>query len=115
MALLRAGQISGRVGGTGTGFSIISGSVTASVDTGNSIFLIQSGSQTFFSVSSSGAVIVTGSASDLFLVKNANNQTLLRVSQSGVIVVSTQSAAPTGVAPNGGIYFTSSSFFVGLD
>lgn len=115
MALLRAGQISGSVGGTGTGFSITSGSVTASVNVSNDIFLIQSASQTYFSVSSSGAVIVTGSASDLFLVKNANNQTLLRVSQSGVIVIATQSAAPTGIAPNGGIYFTSSSFFVGLD
>lgn len=65
--------------------------------------------------------IITGSVSaevntqnDIFLIKNAN-QTILRVSQSGVVVIATQSVELPNPAPNGGIYFTSSSFFVGLD
>jgi hypothetical protein len=62
-----------------------------------------------------GSLFVKSSTSDIFLVKNANNTTVLAVSQSGVIVLSTQSQNLTGPAPNGGIYFTSASFFVGLD
>ena len=69
----------------------------------------------------SGSAVITGSleiksdVNDIFLIKNFNNQPLLTVSQSGVIVVATQSIDPTGTAPNGAIYFTSASFFVGLD
>lgn len=65
--------------------------------------------------------IITGSRSaevnvgnDIFLIKNAN-QTVLRISQSGVMVLATQSIELTDPAPNGGMYFTSGSFFVGLD
>lgn len=71
---------------TGTPFRIATGSISASVDVGSNIFLITN-----------------------------NNQPILTVSQSGVIVLSTQSQNLTGPAPNGGIYFTSASFFVGLD
>ena len=131
MALIRGSQISGSVvsasyavtasfalnggGGGGSGFSITSGSVTASVDLTNSIFLIQSGTFTPFSVSNLGLTTISGSATDLFLIKNTNNQNILRVSQSGIVVFATQSAIQSGTAPNGGIYFTSSSFYVGLD
>ena len=131
MALVRGSQITGSVasasyaltasfalnGGTGGGssFSITSGSVTASVDLTNSIFLIQSGTFTPFSVSNLGLTTISGSATDLFLIKNTNNQNILRVSQSGIVVFATQSAIQSEPAPNGGIYFTSSSFYVGLD
>lgn len=130
MALIRGSQITGSVvsasyaltasfalngGGGGGGFSITSGSVTASVDLTNSIFLIQSGTFTPFSVSNLGSTVISGSATDLFLIKNTNNQNILRVSQSGIVIFATQSATLTETAPNGGIYFTSSSFYVGLD
>jgi len=68
----------------------------------------------------SGSAIITGSleiksdASNIFLIKNFSNQPILTVSQSGVIVLATQSVELTGFAPNGGLYFTSSSLFVGL-
>ena len=62
-----------------------------------------------------GSVSIQSSVNDIFLIKNLAGATLMKVSQSGVVVFATQSAAPTGTAPNGGIYFTSSSFFVGLD
>jgi hypothetical protein len=69
----------------------------------------------------SGSAVITGSLeiksdiNNIFLIKNFNNQPILTVSQSGVVVVATQSAELTGTAPNGGNYFTSGSFFVGLD
>ena len=130
MALIRGGQISGSVasasyaltasyalngGSGGVGFAITTGSVTASVDLTGDIFLIKSGSFTLFNVSNTGTVTVSGSASNLFLIKSANNTNLLIVSQSGVVTLATSSFTLTGTAPNGGIYFTSSSFYVGID
>lgn len=102
-------------GSGGSGFSITNGSVTASVNLTDSIFLIQSGTFTPFSVTDLGSTIISGSASNLFLIKNINNQSILSVSQSGIVVFATQSAALTVTAPNGGIYFTTNNFYVGLD
>jgi hypothetical protein len=62
-----------------------------------------------------GSLFIQSSNNDIFLIKNSNNTTVLAVSQSGVVVFATQSQVLTGPAPNGGIYFTSASFFVGLD
>jgi hypothetical protein len=73
-------------GGGGTPFRISTGSISASVDIGPTIFLITN-----------------------------NNIPVLTVSQSGVVILATQSIELIGNAPNGGIYFTSSSLFVGLD
>jgi hypothetical protein len=69
----------------------------------------------------SGSAVITGSleiisnVNNIFLIKNFSNQTILTVSQSGIIVLATQSMQLTSPAPNGAIYFTSGSFFVGLD
>lgn len=65
---------------------IIFGSITGSVQSGINAFLI------------------TSASLDLFKVQN-----------NGVIVLATQSIELSNPAPNGGMYFTSSSFFVGLD
>lgn len=65
-------------------------------------------------ISGSITAQVDNSGTDIFLIKNGT-QTVFSVSQSGVVVVATQSVELTNPAPNGGIYFTSSSFFVGLD
>lgn len=70
----------------GTPFRISTGSISASVNIGSTIFLITN-----------------------------NNIPVLTVSQSGIVILATQSIDPTGTAPNGAIYFTSSSFFLGLD
>ena len=109
--------------GDGSGLSGISfdtdrisfASVTASVEDTQDIFLISSASIELFKLSSSGAVTIQNNASDVFLIKNLNNNNILTVSQSGVITIATSSVELTGVAPNGGIYFTSASFFIGLD
>ena len=111
---------SGSVGDTVTTFNpfnnfIASGLVTASVNSSINSFLITSASKNLFSIDNTGAVTISGSAQTLFLVKNTSNNSILSVSQSGIIVVATQSVELTTTAPNGGIYFTSGSFFVGLD
>jgi hypothetical protein len=69
-----------------TPFRIATGSISASVDTENNIFLI-----------------------------TQNNIPIFSISQSGVIVIVTQSIELTGSAPNGGIYFTSGTLYVGID
>ena len=98
------------------GLSLIAtGSVSASVNLTDNVFLVRSGSFTPFSISNTGATTISGSASNLFLIKSANNTNLLIVSQSGVVTLATSSFTLTGTAPNGGIYFTSSSFYVGID
>ena len=99
----------------GSSHQITIGSVTASVDIGPNIFLITSGSSTPFTINNQGSTTISSSASDIFLIKNTIGTNILVVSQSGVIVLSTQSVELTGPAPNGGMYFTSGSFFVGID
>jgi len=100
---------------SGLTYAIVTGSITASVDVGNTIFLVKSGSYTPFSISSTGAVTISSSATTLLSVKNTNNTSVLAVSQSGVIVLATSSVELSSSAPNGGIYFTSSSLFIGVD
>jgi hypothetical protein len=100
---------------SGLTYAIVTGSITASVDVGNTIFLVKSGSYTPFSISNTGAVTISGSAATLLSVKNTNNTSILAVSQSGVIVLATSSVELSSSAPNGGIYFTSSSLFIGVD
>ena len=67
-------------------FRIVTGSVTASVDIGSTTFLIRSASTD-----------------------------MLSIANTGIVTLSTQSTELTTLAPNGGIYFTSNSFYVGLD
>ena len=67
-------------------YRIISGSTTATVSPTNNLFLIKQGTTP-----------------------------ILTITQSGVVILATQSATLTGSAPNGGMYFTSGSFFVGLE
>lgn len=69
----------------------------------------------------SGSAVITGSLqiksdrNDIFIIKNFDGNNILTVSQSGVVVLATQSVDLTGNAPVGGMYFTSSSFFIGLE
>ena len=95
------------------GFRITSASYTASVG-GGSIFLINSASANIFIIDNSQSVIISSSANNVLQLNNANNTTILNVSQSGILTLATQSVNLTGSAPNGGIYFTSTSFYVGL-
>lgn len=100
---------------TNDSFRIVTGSVVAQVNTTNNLFLIKSASTNFLTVNSTGALTLQNNSSIPFLIKNLNNQSVFYVSQSGVIVLATSSIELSNPAPNGGMYFTSSSLFVGLD
>jgi len=69
----------------------------------------------------SGSAVITGSltiksnVNDIFLIKNFAGNNIFTVSQSGVVVLATQSIELSNPAPNGGMYFTSGAFFIGLD
>jgi len=84
------------------------------------LYIRQSGSLSDAIVQPKNHQIITGSISaevntdTLFLVKSASID-LFKIQSDRVIVVATQSAELSNSAPNGGIYFTSGSFFVGLD
>jgi hypothetical protein len=94
-------------------FQITTGRVTASVNVNpNNLFLIKSGSTQYFNISSSGD---TDLYSNLFIVRNfTTQQPVLIVSQS-IVQIQTQSLNPTGATNAGSIWFTSSSFYVGLE
>ncbi len=83
--------------------------LTANID---NFFLIKNNTT---SLNVSNGVQVTSSADVPLQINNATSQSLLQVSQSGVITLATQSVALTGSTPAGSIYFTSSSFYVGLE
>jgi hypothetical protein len=114
-----SGSFTGSFSGDGSGLFNIDvakidiGSITASVSSDiNNLFLIKSGSTSYFNISASGDTTIF---SDLFIVKNfTTRQAVLTVSQS-IVQIATQSIDPTGTTPAGTIWFTSSSFYVGLE
>ena len=81
----------------------------------SSFFLVTSASIDLFKINNSGSVLINSNEDTPFLIKNHSNNNILSVSQSGVVIFSTQSIELSAPAPNGGIYFTSESFYVGLD
>ena len=95
--------------------TIVTGSIEATVNVGSNLFLIKSASTNFVTVDNTGAVTLQNNNATPFLIKTINNQSVFYVSQSGVLVMATSSAELVTPAPNGAIYFTSSSFFVGLE
>jgi hypothetical protein len=107
-------QVTGSFNTTGsilfvsTNSSIVSNPAFAT----NDFFLIRNSITTF--VINDG-VQITSSAENPIQVLDTNNNNLLQVSQSGLIIFSTSSITPSGNAPNGGILFTSTNFFVGLE
>lgn len=105
---------------------------TASVDltyigssffvTGSTVFTAAPGESNVVTVKSGSASFLTIDTGSLFNIYssifNVNNpvtqQPVLTVSES-IVQIATQSLAPTGVAPNGAIWFTSTNMYVGLD
>ena len=107
------------VGSPGEGFNTIN-------NAGPGRLIISDGSSNAATASAdliyTGSVFfITGSAttvdiySNYFYVRNKETQQpVLTVSES-VVQFATQSSNPTGTAPNGGIWFTSTNMYVGLD
>jgi hypothetical protein len=92
--------------------NISTGSVTASVHLNGDIFLIKSGSNTFFSINENSNTTIS---SDLFIIKNYTTQEPVLVVSQSIVQFVTQSSTPTGTTTAGSIWFTSSSLYVGLE
>ena len=91
---------------------ISTGSFIASVGIGPDVFLIKSGSNTFFNIENNSNTTIS---SNLFIIKNfTTQQPILTVSES-IIQFITQSLDPTGNTNVGGFWFTSSSLYIGLE
>lgn len=114
-----SGSFTGSFTGDGTGLynlntsRILTGSIIASVSMDpDNLFLIKSGSDSYLNIKSNGDTTIY---SDLFIIKNfTTHQPILTVSQS-IIQFVTQSLEPTGNIQAGSIWFTSSSFYIGLE
>lgn len=128
MALIRGEQITGSVALANLALTasyvpgmgdftnkIVSGSIEAAVLNATDLFVIKSGSSVYYQIDNTGSAILTSDADTVFLIKGFGGNPILTVSQSGIVVFATHSTELTSSAPNGGIYFTSSSFFIGLD
>jgi hypothetical protein len=97
--------------------SYFSGSVSNAISSSYALtasYALNAGISTPFRISTGSISASVNIGPNIFIITN-NNQPVLTVSQSGIIIISTQSQELTGTAPNGGIYFTSASFFIGLD
>jgi hypothetical protein len=94
---------------------IVFNNITASVNVGPNTLSVISSSIEFFTINNQGSTTITSNADDVFLIKNLQGDDILTVDQTGIITLATSSTELTSSAPNGGIYFTSSSFFIGLD
>jgi hypothetical protein len=111
-----SGSFSGSFFGDGSGLvglntdRIISGNVTASVNPIGDLFLIKSASAEFLKITSTETTV----SNDVFIIKDNSNKITFKISES-IIYVPTQSQALTGSTLAGSIYFTSSSFYVGLE
>jgi hypothetical protein len=113
-----SGSFSGSFNGDGSGLTnlpfighqISTGSVSASLNTIGDLFLIKSASAEFISITSTTTIITN----DIFIIKNNNNIPVYTISES-IVYLATQSAELTGPTIAGGMYFTSSSFYVGLE
>ena len=105
MAIIKPEQLSkGFYNITGSLFGTASFATTASYALNADVFRITTGS-----IEASVNVSNT-----IFLIKSASID-ILSVNNTGVLTLTTQSIALTGPAPVGGIYFTSSSMFIGLE
>ena len=126
MALIRSSQIqyplsgsfSGSFNGDGSGltnlsidsFQIKSGSVSASVNPIGDLFLVKSASAEFLKITSNATTMTN----DVFIIKNNIGESTFIISES-IAYFTTQSTELTGSTIAGGMYFTSSSFYVGLE
>jgi len=120
------GSFTGSFIGNGSGLTGLptskwTGSADGSISRNSDVYVTGSfgvtnqANTSLFLINAQGAATVKSTAANIFLVQNQNSVNILTVSQSGVIVVATQSVELNSPAPNGAIYFTSNSFFVGLD
>ena len=97
-------------------YQIGTGSISASVNVGPTVFTITSASSTLFSLSNSGSVTVnaTGSVPHFFLI-TSGSKNVFKINNEGTVENKVFESGYVPAAQYGGIYFTSQSVFVGLD
>ncbi len=97
-------------------FRIATGSISASVNVGPTVFTITSASSTLFSLSNSGSVTVnaTGSVPYFFLI-TSGSKNVFKINNEGTVENKVFESGYVPAAQYGGIYFTSQSIYVGLD
>ena len=97
-------------------FRIYTGSIQAKVDISSNLFLISSGSYNVLTVSNQGSTTlnITGSVPHFFLI-TSGSRNIFKVNNQGVTETKVFAANETPSAQYGGMYFTSQSFYVGLD
>jgi len=97
-------------------FRIATGSVSASVNVGPTVFTIISASSTIFSLSNSGSVTVnaTGSVPHFFLI-TSGSKNVFKINNEGTVENKVFESGYIPIPQYGGIYFTSQSVYVGLD
>jgi len=97
-------------------FRIATGSISASVNVGPTVFTITSASSTLFSLSNSGSLTVnaTGSVPHFFLI-TSGSKNVFKINNEGTVENKVFESGYVPAAQYGGIYFTSQSVYVGLD
>lgn len=97
-------------------YQIGTGSISASVNVGPTVFTITSASRTLFSLSNSGSLTVnaTGSVPHFFLI-TSGSKNVFKINNEGTVENKVFESGYVPAAQYGGIYFTSQSVFVGLD
>ena len=97
-------------------YRIYTGSIQAKVDVGANIFTLSSGSATVLNINRQGSTTlnVTGSVPYFFLIASGS-RTVFEVNDQGVTQTKVFEAGENPTAEYGGMYFTSQSFFIGLD
>jgi len=97
---------------TGSNFFITGSTVFTAAPSESNIVTVRSGSSDFLMINTNSFFDIYSS---LFSIKNPTTlQPVLTVSES-IVQITTHSIDLTDPAPNGGLYFTSTSFYVGLD
>ena len=104
--------ISGSVFTTGSNIFVGSTQIVSTLAfTGSDFFLVRNTTTT---LKVNAGIQVSSSAQTPLQVFDQNNNSILNISQSGVVLFATQSAPPTGSAPNGAMWLTNTEFYVGL-
>lgn len=97
---------------SGNSFYVTGSTIFSGVSGETNIVTVKSGSTNFLTINTGSLFDIY---SNLFNVSNpTTQQPVLTVSES-IVKIATHSIDPAGTAPNGGIYFTSASMYVGLD
>jgi hypothetical protein len=91
---------------------IYSGSVSAQVNVDGNLFLIKSGSNPYFNIKNTSETTIY---SNLFIVRNFTTQNPVLTVTESIVRIATHSFNPTDPTVAGSIWFTSSSFYVGLE